>query len=74
MNILLTFTEAEAEALRVLAAIDCRERKPFLELYLRHLLKASRDILPIKNVEALDLERVQSTVNKIKNTTEKGEA
>ncbi len=66
MNILLTFTEAEAEALRVLAAIDCRERKPFLELHLRNLLKASRDILPIKTVEALDFERVQSTVNKIK--------
>lgn len=74
MNILLTFTEAEAEALRVLAAIDCRERKPFLELHLRNLLKASRDILPIKTVEALDLERVECTVNKIKNTTEKGEA
>jgi hypothetical protein len=74
MNILLTFTEAEAEALRVLAAIDCRERKPFLELHLRNLLKASRDILPIKNVKALDAERVQSTVNKIKNKTEKGEA
>jgi len=74
MNILLTFTEAEAEALRVLAAIDCRERKPFLELHLRNLLKASRDILPIKTVQALDLERVQSTVSKIKNTTEKGEA
>ena len=74
MNILLTFTEAEAEALRVLAAIDCRERKPFLELHLRNLLKASRDILPIKTVEALDAERVQVTVNKIKNKTEKGEA
>jgi hypothetical protein len=74
MNILLTFTEAEAEALRVLAAIDCRERKPFLEMHLRNLLKASRDILPIKTVETLDLERVQTTVNKIKNTAEKGEA
>jgi hypothetical protein len=74
MNILLTFTEAEAEALRVLAAIDCRERKPFLEMHLKNLLKASRDILPIKTVQALDLEQVQSTVNKIKNTTEKGEA
>jgi hypothetical protein len=67
MNILLTFTEAEAEALRVLAAIDCRERKPFLEMHLKNLLKASRDILPIKTVQALDLEQVQSTVNKIKN-------
>jgi hypothetical protein len=74
MNILLTFTEAEAEALRVLAAIDCRERKPFLEMHLKNLLKASRDILPIKTVQALDLERVQITVSKIKNTTEKGEA
>lgn len=74
MNILLTFTEAEAEALRVLAAIDCRERKPFLEMHLKNLLKASRDILPIKTVQALDLEQVQSTVNKIKNKTEKGEA
>jgi hypothetical protein len=67
MNILLTFTEAEAEALRVLAAIDCRERKPFLELHLKNLLKASRDILPLKNVKELDAERVERTVNKIKN-------
>lgn len=67
MNILLTFTEAEAEALRVLAAIDCRERKPYLELHLKNLLKASRDILPIKNVKALDLEQVERTVQKIKN-------
>jgi hypothetical protein len=67
MNILLTFTEAEAEALRVLAAIDCRERKPFLELHLKNLLKASRDILPIKNVNELDAERVAFTVDKIKN-------
>ncbi len=74
MNILLTFTEAEAEALRVLAAIDCRERKPFLEMHLRNLLKASRDILPLKNVYALDEELARRIVDKIKNGSSKGEA
>lgn len=50
-------SEAEAEALNVLAGIDCRERKPYIELHLRNLIKASRDILPTKTVKALDKEK-----------------
>ena len=59
-NILITMTEAEADALNVLAGIDCRERKPYIEMHLRNLIKASREILPIKTVKALDKERGQN--------------
>lgn len=55
--ILIHMSEAEAEALNVLAGIDCRERKPYIELHLRNLIKASREILPKKVVNNLDNER-----------------
>ena len=56
-NIIITMSEGEALALDYLAGIECRTRKPYIEMHLKALVKESREILPKKVVDNLDKER-----------------
>lgn len=47
-------SEAEAEALKALASIEGRERKKYIELHLRNLIKASWEVLPARIVRDLN--------------------
>lgn len=56
-NIIITLSEGEALALDYLAGIECRTRKPYLEMHLKALVKASGDLLPKKIIKVLEEEK-----------------
>lgn len=56
-NIMITLSEGEARALDYLAGIECRTRKPHIEMHLKTLVKASEELLPEKILKALEEEK-----------------
>lgn len=62
-NIIITLSEGEALALDYLAGIECRTRKPYIEMHLRALVKASGDLLPKKILKVLEEEKASQQGN-----------
>lgn len=56
-NIIITLSEGEALALDYLAGIECRTRKPYIEMHLKTLVKTCDELLPKKILKVLEEEK-----------------